>query len=253
MSADATPAVRQLQRLLDAVVRPAQGTWRDGELVRIGDVMRALQAIGRPAAAALPNIAAFANRIETPRCGTFGSRAFVELVSAIATPATAKPAIDALGPMLRCEGHNIHVAEALAALGPAARDAVLSSLRDEGRTVAERLAAARALARPEQAPLDASDRRLVELLDAKLRTHEQHVGLNLTPKRPRTATEELAVCRAEAGVQDLPTPNSAVSWDFAGCISNYLCGPSRETYLRTMERCCRGDWNKSGDYCRGLR
>jgi hypothetical protein len=249
MGADATAAVPQLQRLLDAVMPPAQGTLPNDELTRTRDVMRALQAIGRPAAAALPNIAAFANRIETPACRTFGSRAFVELVSAIATPATAKPAIDALGPMLRCPGSNIAVAEALAALGPAARDAVLSSLRDEGRTIAERLAAARALARPEHAPLDASDRHLVALLDAKLQAHTQHVGLNLSP-RSRTSAEELALCRSEAGLQNLPAPTSTVSRDFASCISNYLCGPSRETYLQTMKRCCGKDWNRSGDYCR---
>jgi hypothetical protein len=27
----------------------------------------------------------------------------------------------------------------------------------------------------------------------------------------------------------------------------------RETYLQTMELCCSRDWNKSGDYCSGLR
>ena len=67
------------------------------------------------------------------------------------------------------------------------------------------------------------------------------------------AAKEIGACRAEAGLQNLPDPKSGVSWDFASCISNYLCGPDRETYLETMERCCRGDWNQSGDYCRGLR
>jgi len=251
MGADATPALPRLQRLLDAVV-PPQGTWPSGELVRVGDLLRALQAIGRPAAVALPNIAAVARRIELPACRTFGREFFVGLVRAVATPATAKTAVEILRPMLSCPGYNIRVTEALAALGPAARDAVLSGLRDESRTVAERLASARALARPGQPSLDASDQRLARLLEEKLRTHTQHVGLNLSPPESRTTAVEVTACRAEAGLEALPAPPPQVSWDFASCISNYLCGPARETYAKTIERCCGPAGNEPGGACQRL-
>jgi hypothetical protein len=252
MGADATAALPRLRRLLDAV--PPKKTLEPApEVRRMDAVLDALQAIGKPAAVSLPNLAALAAHIETPGCRTFGRDRFVGLVRAIVTPATAKTAIDILTPMLRCQGDNIIVAQALAELGPAAREAVLSSLRDEGRTIAERLAAAHALERPEHAPLGAADRRLLQLLDAKLKTHKQHVGLNLSPRDFSDAAAEIMVCRAEAHLDDLPAPKSKVSWAFASCISNYLCGPDRGTYFQTIQRCCGRDWNKAGDYCRDLR
>lgn len=252
MGADATPALPQLQGLLDAAVGPP-GAWPPGQLTRLGDVLRALQAIGKPAAPALPNVAAFAQRIELPECRTFGTRAFADLVRAVATPAASPAAVAILRPMLRCPGTNVVVTKALAELGPAARDALLSALRDENRTIAERVAAADALARPGQAPLDGRDRRLVGLLQAKLQAHQQHGTWKVSPPPLRTAAEEVSICRAEAGLPPLPVSKPHdVSRSFASCISNYLCGPERERYLQTMARCCGQDATRSGGACREL-
>jgi len=63
---------------------------------------------------------------------------------------------------------------------------------------------------------------------------------------------ELGRCRAEAGLGRAPPSDANVSWSFANCLSNYLCGPSRETYERTMERCCRANYSAvPASFCPG--
>jgi hypothetical protein len=255
MGADATDAVPALARILAGNDR-YRGWWRpDGEarLTQLSDTVTALSEIGPAARAALPDFATFLTEGGPAVCNTVGLRRYVDLVRAIATPADAQAAAAALAPLLRCEGPVTDVVAALAALGPAARDALLWLLRDEGRRIDERLAAAHALAGLGAPPLDEADRRLAARLEGKRAAGEGLRGVYKT-NRAATAAGELARCRAEAGLESLPPPPGRVPGELGSCLGRYLCGPAPETYLETMERCCREQFRyQQPEMCLDLR
>ena len=239
MGADVAAETTHLARILDGIVLDAPGqTPRQSQrrLTLLGDTVDALAAIGKPARAALPNVAAFVARVEMPGCHSLGAARYIHLVQAIATEADADNAAAALAPLLGCQGPREPVVRALAELGPSARGSLLRLLRDEARPIHERLAAMDALAQLGPTTLEARDQKLVTLLRTKA-------------KGPPT---ELDRCRAEAGLPPTPTPAVAPPPELMTCLSQYLCGPSPEIYQQTIARCCgRVAQHRTPDVCAG--
>jgi hypothetical protein len=200
------------------------------QLGQLRDALEALQAIGKPARPALPALAGITAR---DNCHSVGDEPHIGAVQAIATPGDAAVAVAILSPFLRCEGNRRRVLRALRTFGGAARAPLLAVLRNAGRSVTERLDAAEGLA---AGSLGEQDRGLVALLNAKVKRHEVSPATDwyLLSRGPAV---EWPRCREEAGLPALP-PTGA-TYDFAGCLANYLCGPDAQTYARTMERCCR--------------
>jgi hypothetical protein len=119
MGVDVTSEVPRLARILDGITADTlvPSSSLSDELTRLEDTLDALQAMGTPARAALPNVAALMLRTEVPGCRTLGARRYVELVRAIATPADARLAVVSLTPLLPCPGSGASVARALSELG----------------------------------------------------------------------------------------------------------------------------------------
>lgn len=174
MGADASATVPRLSRILDGLspvwTQAPQGSSHQAyfdQLTQLVDTVDALRAIGKPAHSVLPSVCSFILRTEVPACLTLHDYHYVRLVRAIATPADAQEVATCLAPLLVCPGNKDLLVQALGEFGASARAPLLSMLRDNGRTIGERLEA-----------------------------------------------------------------------DFANCLSTYLCGPTAETYARTMGRCC---------------
>jgi hypothetical protein len=243
MGADVTAVVPQLARLLDRIelhyVEPSTRRYWD-ELEQSGDVLDALRAIGKPAHSALPNVAALVLRSELPRCTTRGAASYVRVIRAIATPADADVAVPCLARLLVCPGNDALVVRALGELGATARPALLSVVRDDTRTISERLGAVTALRQAGPESLDDSDRRLSALLQAKSKAWDELIHNRQHAALETMAASEMERCRAEVGLTPGPAPAAGYSWNFAICLSKYLCGPTMETYVRTMEHCLFG-------------
>jgi hypothetical protein len=254
MGADATDTVPRLARILDATGPQdlAQGPHLWDRLTRIDDTLDALAAIGPSARAALPSVAGFVARVEIPACRTFGANRFAKVVDAIGTPADADLAVAALAPLLACAGSPRSVVEVLGRWGAQARPGLLMLLRDNARPIEHRLDAAGALARTAP-PLEAPDRKILRRLEAKQSARatmrQPPQGANLAAY----AAAELARCRSEAGRPATAADAGSAatpSWDFATCLSEYLCGPAPETYRETMARCCQRAYpNQAPPFC----
>ena len=254
MDADASAAVPRLAHIVDGIslddIPPAAR--RQDRLTQLSQTITALTAIGQPARAALPNVAAFVSRVEMPGCHTLGAATYVSLVRSVATAADGDRAAACLAPLLACAGSPSEVLRALGELGgERARAPLLAALRDETGSIGFRLEAFKDLGTAGQAMLGEPDRKLVKLLQAKLQTHPELLASFKVSISAGTAAE-LGRCRAEAGLGRAPPSDANVSWSFANCLSNYLCGPSRETYERTMERCCRANYSAvPASFCPG--
>jgi hypothetical protein len=237
MGVDMAAEVPHLARILDEIALgetrqdPALSLEQLGLLV---DTMDALAAIGKPARVALPNVAAFARRMEIPRCNTLGARSYIQLVRAIATEADADQAAAVFAALLGCEGSSEPLVQALLGFGPTARASVVQVLRDDARPIQHRLAAADVLMRMAPMTLEARDENVVALLRAKA----------------KGTASELDRCRAEAHLPPIPTPTVSPPPEFMTCLSRYLCGPAPEAYQQTIARCCR---SFDPDICVGIR
>jgi hypothetical protein len=226
MGVDVAAEALRMAEILDGIVLDGHGQSpkrSQQQLTLLGDVVDALVAIGRPARAALPHIAAFVARVEMPGCHTLGADRYIHLVQAIATEADANQSAAALAPLLMCQGPTEPIVRELIGLGLPARDPVLGVLRDNERPIHQRLAAADALAQIGRVSLEARDQRLIALLRAKA-------------KGPAT---ELELCRSEAGLPPAPIQTVPPPKEFMTCLSQYLCGPAIEVYQQTIERCCQ--------------
>lgn len=242
MGADASATVPLLSRILDGLSAAWTAVPYDSsrgadwdQLTQLVDTVDALQAIGKPARSALPSVCSFILRTEVPACRMLHDYKYIQLVRAIATPADAQQAATCLAPLLVCPGNKDLVVQALGEFGASARAPLLSMLRDNGRTIGERLEAAAALQHTEQADLDDRDRHLFALLRAKSTALND---LRAAHYPTEAAKAELQRCGAEAGLTIAPALAGSHWWDFANCLSTYLCGPTAETYARTMGRCC---------------
>jgi hypothetical protein len=241
MAADASATVPLLSRILDglsaawtaAPYGSSQGADWD-RLTQLVDTVDALQAIGKPARSALPSVCSFVLRTEVPACQLLHDYKYIQLVRAIATPADAQQAAACLAPLLACPGSKKPLAQALGEFGASARAPLLSLLRDNGRTIVERLYAVAALQHTGQADLDDRDNHLFALLRAKSTALEDLRAAH----SPVEAAKAVQRCGAEAGLTTAPAPAGSHWWEFANCLSMYLCGPTVETYARTMNRCC---------------
>jgi hypothetical protein len=212
--------------------------WYD-DLKQLIYTLDALRVIGKPARSALPNLAAFILRAEMPSCLTMGARQYVRVVRAIATAADVDMAVTCVAPLLRCAGPAAPVVDLLTEFGPPARPALLSLLRDDARTIAERWGASLALAAG-QMPLEDADKELVALLQAKCTAWMDLSSVSHDSVRAKVEGE-VNRCRAEAGLPtELTLDNKEYSWDFPACLSRYLCGPTIATFLRTASRCLFG-------------
>jgi hypothetical protein len=216
----------RLARILDGIVLSDHrrgAKYSQQQLTLLEDSVDALGAVGKAARATLPNIAAFVARVEMPGCHSLGAARYIHLVQAVATEADTDQAVAALAPLLDCQGPTDPVVKALVDLGPAARAPIVGVLRDDARTIRERLAALDALLRTDPSTLEARDQRLVTLLKAKA----------------KGAPTELDRCRAEAALPEAPTTTVPPPPELMTCLSRYLCGPGKEVYQQTIERCCR--------------
>ena len=125
--------------------------------------------------------------------------------------------------------------------GPDGRNAVLSYLHSDDNTVAHRLDVARILQR---AGLSSADEALVRLLQGKPTHDDRSIQQVPTPAPPRDPivdlAEEVATCRGEAGLPPVAVTgvSTAQAATIGMCLHNYLCGPSRATLARTLDRCC---------------
>ena len=86
-----------------------------------------------------------------------------------------------------------------------------------------------------QALGDDRDKHLFALLRAK---NTALNDLRAAHYPTEAAKAELQRCGAEAGLTIAPALAGSHWWDFANCLATYLCGPTAETYARTMGRCC---------------
>jgi hypothetical protein len=169
MGADASGAVPHLIRILDGVglgPGPVGPTFQE-ELAQLSQTVDALTAIGPSARGALPNVAAFVSRSEMPGCHTLGAARYATLVHAIATPADGALAVAVLAPLLACRGTAAQVVRVLGEQGTPGRPALLSILRDDARSIADRLEAVEALCPSGETTLSAADQKIVTLLEAK--------------------------------------------------------------------------------------
>ncbi len=140
--------------------------------------------------------------------------------------------------LLSCQGPTEPLVRALVELGPAAQAPILGALRDEGRPIRERLAAVEVLKQMGQSTLEARDQKLVALLQTKA----------------RGPVTELERCRAEASLLAAPTPTVTPPPEFMTCLSRYPCGPTKEIYQQTIDRCCRNTaQHRTLDICVGVR
>ena len=242
MGGDATAAVPRIARVIETIqVRP------QAQLTQLGDAVDALIAIGKPAHTALPSLATLLSRPDMPGCHSLGGRRYAELVRGIAAPADAAQAVAVLAPLARCDRERAltvterPVVELLGELGAPARGVLLSMFRDDTRLVQERLETLRLAGNSPGLVLSNDDWRLVTLLERKRDTPPP------SKSPPLRLERALAACRADAGLAPVPAGTPPVvppAWDhstngFAACLNMYLCGPSRETYARTMQRCCQ--------------
>lgn len=240
MDADVSALVPQLARVLDQIAADADpaGSIDSARRTQLTDTLAALSVIGAPARAALPNLASIVSRVEAPKCLTLGAVRYVDVVRAVAGEADGREVVECLVPLLQCSGPSTPIVELLGRSDEHARAPLLTVLRDPRRTIHERLAAVEALGSAGQLALAAEDRRLVALLRAKLTNKAELRAAHNQDLYAGTAAE-LRRCRSEAGLDALEPQTERVTWGFANCITEYLCGPERETYWLTMAHCCR--------------
>ena len=252
MGGDANGAVPRIARVIETIdVRP------QAELTQLGDAVDALVAIGKPAHSALPSLAKLLSRPDMPGCHSLGGRRYAEMVRAIATPADTELAVAVLAPLVRCDRDRAlasterPVVELLGELGGPARGVLLSMFRDDTRLVSERLETLGLARKAGYVPGDA-DGRVAKALE--------HKRDNPPPKGPVSVRlgSALAACRAEAGLPPAaagtapfvsPVQDRSLN-GFPGCLAMFLCGPSLETYARTMQRCCQDAYRQDlPSYC----
>jgi hypothetical protein len=238
MGTDVSARVTQLARILDRIAADpsAPASIDSTHLNQLSDTLAALTAIGAPARTALPSVAAIVSRVEVPECRALGAARYVEAVRAISNRNDGHEAVACLAPLLQCSGSVVRTVQQLGAAGEPARVPLLALLRDDRRTLDERLAAMQALDPAGQLALGADDRRLVSLLQAKRKSKAELLASYPTDAGPAA---ELRRCRGEAGLDEREAGKARVSWSFANCISDYLCGPGPVTYEHTLARCCR--------------
>jgi hypothetical protein len=210
----------------------------------------ALRAIGPRARAALPRLVRLTQRLAAACPTEDWLVRVVDAVDAIASPtADAAVAAQALAPLLACYVSRSTAARSLARYGSDGQAVLLRVLRDDDRTVDDRLVVAPAL---RSVPgLAAADREILRLLEAKAKFREARAWHEIpsqvpspTPVQPRdpqvTVREEFEFCRAEAGAPWLVLPglSNAQAAKLGDCLARYTCGPSRSTLARTLGRCC---------------
>jgi hypothetical protein len=216
-----------------------------GELLEGPDVevaLDALQAIGPGARGVLPRLAALSKRMDRTCTKPVEASRLVKAMAAIATrPEDAAITRDAISPLLRCPSSVTAIARALGRQGPEGRDVLLKYLRDEDHTIGNRLDVVEAMQQA-GASFDGDDQALVRALRTKAARFNQPVPQVQMPEPDpmTTAGEEFTACRAEAGLK--PVAVTGISAEQASkarwCLQSYLCGPSRSTAVRTLDRCC---------------
>lgn len=210
--------------------------------------LEALRAIGAGAHGALPNLVALSKRIDTSCTAPVQAEKLVAAVGAIAKrPEDAPVALQALAPLLsRCPGTPIPAAQAIAMLDGGGR-VLLTYLRDDDRTISNRLQVANVM-QELHARFNSADQALVRMLEARdsLHNHAQPLPQGQRPEPRRdsdplaTLREEANACRAEGDVAPVAVAGISAKQavDVELCLRSYLCGPSRRTLARTLDRCC---------------
>ena len=226
----------------------SQATAALGELLDGPDVdvaLEALESIGPGAHSVLPGLAALSKRIDARCTKPVESPRLVKTFTAIATrPEDTSITLQVLSPLMRCASTLSSIARTLGRLGGDGRNVLLRYLRDEENTIRDRLKVVDDLQHG-GAQLDRRDQELVRLLHAKTARFDRPPAQVEPPPEPARdpftdAGEEFTACRAEAGSK--PVIVTGVSAEQAGraeqCLVSYLCGPSRSTLVRTLDRCC---------------
>jgi hypothetical protein len=230
MGQDMSQAVTPLAELLDGP--------------EVDVALDALESIGPSARSVLPRLAALSKRMDATCTKPVEPHRFVRTVAAIATrPEDASIALQTLSPLLRCSSTIASAAEAIGRLGTDGRNALLKYLRDDKNTIQNRLGVAYVLQQG-GARLNSGDQEVVRLLQAKTGRYERpqaQVQVPVPERDPIKAVgEEVTACRAEAGLK--PVDVTGVSAEQANqvrwCLHSHLCGPSRRTLVRTLDRCC---------------
>lgn len=228
MGQDTSQAVAPLAELLDGPDVEA--------------ALDAVQAIGPAARGALPRLAALARRVDRTCTRPIEASRIVKAMDAIATrPDDAAVTREAVAPLLRCPFAVTAIARALGRQGAEGRDVLLAYLRDEDHTIANRLDVVNALQQG-GARFDGGDQALVRALQTKAARFNQPVPQVQMPEPDPIATagQEFTACRAEAGLK--PVAVAGISAEQARkvqwCLQAHLCGPSRSTAARTLDRCC---------------
>lgn len=208
--------------------------------------LEALRTIGPGAHGALSNLVALSKRLDATCGKPVRADRLAAAVAAIATrPEDARVALDALVPLLSsCPAALRETAEAIAMLGGDGIRVLLTYLHDDDRTASGRLWIARALRG--HAQLDSADQAVVRLLEARDARFDypaaaaQVPGPMPTPDPLAVASETVTACRAEAGLAPIAVTgiSAAQAGQVTSCLGSYLCGPSRRSLVRTLDRCC---------------
>jgi hypothetical protein len=232
MDEDMSSAVPQLAGLLDGA---------DVEVA-----LEALGAIGAGARGALPNLVALSKRLNATCTAPVRAERLVAAAGAIAKrPEDGPVALQALAPLLsRCPETLIPTAEAIAMLGDGGR-VLLTYLRDDERTISSRLQVANVM-QELHARFNSADQTLVRMLEARDSLHNRAQPAAQVPEPthahdPLTMVrEEANACRAEGGLAPVAVAGISAKQavDVALCLRHYLCGPSRRSLARTLDRCC---------------
>lgn len=208
--------------------------------------LEALRTIGAGAHGALPHLVGLSKRLDANCARPVRADRLVTTVAALATrPEDASVALQTLVPLMSsCPATLTRTAEAIAMLGSDGGRVLRTYLRDDDRTIPGRLSVAHVLQRA-GARLDSADQALVRLLEAKSALHDSpppaQIPVAMPPADPfAMATQEVTACRAEAGLAPVAVTgiSAAQANQVASCVYSYLCGPSRQTLARTMDRCC---------------
>lgn len=226
---------------------PSQAVAPLGELLDGPDVdvaLDALQLIGPGARSVLPRLAALSRQLDASCTKPVEHSRLVRTVAAIATrPEDAGIALRTLSPLLRCSSMLASTAEAIGRLGTDGRNVLLKYLSDDENTIRNRLDVAYALQQG-GAELDSGGQEVVHRLQAKAaRSNRPQAQVqSQEPERdPITVVgEEFTACRAEAGLEAITVTGVSAeqAYKVRWCLQRYLCGPSRSTLVRTLDRCC---------------